>query len=155
AFAVQCAAASGDPRKTYPTFSLALAALPGPHWSALLPVAPLRRWRLVEFGTGDSLTVSPLRIDERILHYLTGLSCLDERLRGLVEPVALSGDLPPSHREIAEQIVELWRVSEITNGVQLFGKEERACRDVAAAACAMWGVQLYAVRVGDIPTAPS
>ena len=155
AFAVECGAASGDPRKAYPTFSLALAALPEPHWSALLPVAPLRRWRLVEFGTGDSLTVSPLRIDERILHYLTGLSYLDERLRGLVEPVSLSGEVPPSHREIAEQIAELWRVSEITNGVQLFGKEERACRDVAAAACAMLGVQVYAVRVGEIPTAPA
>ena len=29
------AAAHGDPQRPYPTFSLALAALPDPHWSAL------------------------------------------------------------------------------------------------------------------------
>ena len=31
-----CAAAQGDPARAYPTFSLALAALPEAHWSALL-----------------------------------------------------------------------------------------------------------------------
>ena len=30
------------------TFGLALATLPDAHWSALAPVEPLRRWRLVE-----------------------------------------------------------------------------------------------------------
>ena len=34
-FAPLCAAAQGDPARPYPTFSLALAALPEPHWSAL------------------------------------------------------------------------------------------------------------------------
>ncbi len=43
-----CARAAGDPARPYPTFGLALAALAEPHWSALAPVAPLRRWRLVE-----------------------------------------------------------------------------------------------------------
>lgn len=38
--AARCAAASGDPERAYPTFSLALAALAEPHWSALTPVAP-------------------------------------------------------------------------------------------------------------------
>lgn len=37
--AARCAAASGDPERAYPTFSLALAALAEPHWSALTPVA--------------------------------------------------------------------------------------------------------------------
>src|SRR5262249_14448798 len=59
-FPAHCAAASGDPRKLYPTFSLALAALPEPHWSALLPVSPLRYWRLIEMGAGDSIVTSPL-----------------------------------------------------------------------------------------------
>jgi len=72
AFAAACVEASGDPRKSSPTFSLALATLPKPHWSALLPAAPLRWWRLIELGAGESVTTSPLRIDERILHYLTG-----------------------------------------------------------------------------------
>src|SRR5262245_39555716 len=40
-FAGLCAAAQDDLARSYPTFSLALAALPGPHWSALTPAAPL------------------------------------------------------------------------------------------------------------------
>ena len=59
--------------RAYPTFGLALAVLPDAHWSALAPTAPLRRWRLIEVGAGNALTLSPLRIDERILHYLTGI----------------------------------------------------------------------------------
>src|SRR5687767_7431164 len=41
--AAVCAAAQGDSTRSYPTFGLALAALPEPHWSALSPEAPLRR----------------------------------------------------------------------------------------------------------------
>ena len=43
-----CAAAQDNPQRAYATFSLALATLEEPHWSALSPVRPLRRWRLVE-----------------------------------------------------------------------------------------------------------
>ena len=50
AFSQLCAAAQGNPQRAYPTFSLALAALPEAHWSALTPAAPLRRWRLIEVG---------------------------------------------------------------------------------------------------------
>ena len=42
--------ASTQRRGTAPTFGLALAALPGAHWSALTPGGPLRRWRLLELG---------------------------------------------------------------------------------------------------------
>ena len=79
-FGALCADAQGDPRRTFPTYSLALAALPDEHWSALSPASPLRYWRLIQVGSGDSLTLSPLRIDERVLHYLAGIQHLDERL---------------------------------------------------------------------------
>ncbi|HEY9612215.1 hypothetical protein [Allocoleopsis sp.] len=68
-----CAEAQGDSKKNYPTFSLALAVLREPSWSALTPAAPLRRWRLIELGTSNALTTAPLRLDERILHYLAGI----------------------------------------------------------------------------------
>src|SRR5215210_224520 len=77
---------SGFPARP-PTFSLALAALPGPHWSAVSPSGPLRHWRLIEVGPGPSLTASPLRIDERVLHFLAGLDLRDERLAGTVRPL--------------------------------------------------------------------
>ena len=36
-FPAACAGARGDPNRASPTFSLALAALPEAHWSALSP----------------------------------------------------------------------------------------------------------------------
>src|SRR4029453_6660350 len=86
-FAASCAAAQGDSRRAYPTFGLALAALPDAHWDALLPAASLRRWRMIEVTQGnETFANSQLRIDERVLHYLTGVQSLDDRLRGLIEP---------------------------------------------------------------------
>lgn len=107
AFAPLWAAAQGDPSRPFPTFSLALAALPDPHWSALAPEAPLRRWRLIEIAPAPALTVSPLRIDERVLHYLAGIAFLDERLAALAEPImsAVATDLAPSHEAIVINVV--------------------------------------------------
>lgn len=101
-FAALCAAANGDPARPYPTFSLALATLPGAHWNALSLEGPLRRWRLIEFaGSGGlvsaPLTTRPLRIDERVLQYLTGVEQMDERLTGVVEAAPPAQPLIPSH----------------------------------------------------------
>src|SRR3974390_939219 len=66
-FASLCASAQADAARPYPTFSLALATLSRPHWSAIAPVAPLRRWRLVECdhpASGSPLTAR-VRIDAR------------------------------------------------------------------------------------------
>src|SRR5262249_12557977 len=97
-------AAHGRPDLHDPTFALALAALPGAHWSALAPGAPLRGWRLVELR-GAGLTSAPLRLDERILHFLTGINQLDERLYGLVTSVAHRGDGGAAHDDLAVRLV--------------------------------------------------
>lgn len=155
AFASLCAAAQGEPARTYPTFSLALAALRDPHWSALTPAAPLRRWRLVEVGTGNALVVSPLRIDERVLHYLAGASYLDERLHGLVAQLRLSSEPPPSHRVVVQRIVQLWSSREAWPRpvIQLCGSEQDGKRLIAASACAALGIELCVVGGADIPGA--
>ena len=103
-FASVCSAAQPEGQKPYPTLGLALAALPNPHWDAIAPYAPLRRWRLIQIGEGHALTVCPLRIDERILHYLFGIQYLDERLSGMIEPLQSSNDLVPSHQTVAEKV---------------------------------------------------
>jgi hypothetical protein len=151
-----CAEAQGDARRTYPTFSLALAALPEPHWDALTPAGPLRRWRLIEVTSGtEPLVHSPLRIDERVLHYLAGVSYLDERLQGLVEPIAdAPEDLPPSHAELARGVSRLW-ADEDEGGawpvVSLCGNDIAGKRAVASAACAAQGLRLYVLRAADLP----
>jgi len=158
AFAALCAAAQGDPLRTYPTFSLALAALPGAHWSALSPERPLRHWRLIDVGSGPALTVSPLRIDERVLHHLVGMSYLDERLAALVEPVepADANELAPSHARLVERIAAAWSGSMGRDRpplIRLCGPDAADRRALAAAAAAAVGLRLAAIRAELIPAA--
>lgn len=150
-----CAAAQGSPQLTYPTFSLGLAALPEAHWSALAPIRPLRRWRLIEVSNGESLTQSRLRIDERVLHYLNGMSYLDDRLQGLVKPVPCSRQLPSSHQDLVQRMTKVWSRTEANPHhlvVQLCGEEPEKGA-IAATACAELGIQLHRIRAVDIPTA--
>lgn len=152
-FAACCAAAQGDPRKLYPTFSLALAALPGAHWSALSPSSSLRRWRLIEVTGHEGLVAAPLRIDERVLHFLTGVNHLDDRLQALVEPVPAPPELPSSQLELVGRIAQLWANSEkqISPVVQLCGPDGIGRRAVAALACREIGLRLHALRCPDLP----
>ncbi len=154
-FASACAAAQDDPRRAYPTFSLALAALPGAHWNALTPGSPLRRWRLVEVVAGDALTTSRLQIDERVLHHLAGVPALDERLRGLVEALLPPEALPPSRAALARRIAALWsRADGPPPAVQLCGADPVGKRALAASACAELGLNAFAIRAVDLPTVP-
>ncbi len=139
-----------------PTFSLALSTLAEPHWSALAPAAPLRYWRLVELEGGDSLTTAPLRIDERVLHYLTGVQYVDERLDGYVGPPLAAGPMPLSHAEVARRIAAAWaRVSADGSPVPLIslsGRDREARAAVATAACGAAGIQLRKLRAELIPS---
>jgi ATPase family associated with various cellular activities (AAA) len=157
-FAARCAAAQGDPARRQPTFSLALAALPEPHWSALTPVAPLRCWRLIEVGGGESLTAGPLRIDERVLHFLAGAETADDRLAGLVKPLRETADLVPSQRELAGRIAGAWSDAAgrtALPAVQLCGGEVAGKRAVAVAVAAAVGLQLHVLSAAAVPVAPA
>jgi AAA+ superfamily predicted ATPase len=151
-----CAAAHGDPAQPYPTFSLALAALPEAHWSALSPDAPLRRWRLLEIGNGHVMTRAALRIDERVLHFLVGIAQRDERLATLIDPLPPTevNTLVPSQTEIAERVAATW--SEAVRGrdltiVQLCGSVAD-CRPIAAAAADMLGLRGASLPAERIPS---
>ncbi|QLE44373.1 ATP-binding protein [Nostoc sp. C052] len=152
-----CSIIHSSPQLAYPTFSLALAALPESHWSALTPAAPLRRWRLIEVSNGESLTQSRIRIDERVLHDLVGISYLDDRLQGWVTPISVLGQLPPSHRSLAEQMAKQWSdfQGSILPVIQLCNREpgNENAFSIAAAACALLGLQLYSLAAAAIPAA--
>ena len=154
--ASRCAAA-GDPARPHPTFSLALATLPEPHWSALTPVGPLRRWLLVEPDDDGLLTTSRLRIDERVLHYLAGAGYLDARLHGLLTRVPPpTDDLPPAHQKAADAVTAVWARSHLDGAphVELVGADRRSRWDVAAEAARRTGLALYAATADDLPTEP-
>lgn len=151
-----CAKVAGDTQRNYPTFSLALAALPQAYWGAIAPNAPLRRWRLVEMGASNSLTACPLRIDERILHYLAGIDHLDDRLIGMVEEVAAEDIAVPSHQKLVEQLTQTWLQASQKTGLlpilQLCGSEAKSKKAIASAACTQLGLSLYSMSAEAIPT---
>ncbi|WP_256355918.1 ATP-binding protein [Streptomyces sp. PKU-EA00015] len=146
----RCAAACGDPERAHPTFSLALAALRDPHWSALTPVSPLRRWRIVELDDETRLTTSRLRLDERILHFLAGSPYLDARLHGMLRRAAVPDSLPASYDLAAERVAAGWAGAPLR--VELVGGDMRTRADIAAAAARRCGLGLYEVAAEDIPT---
>jgi hypothetical protein len=136
-------------------FGFALAMLPGAHWSAIAPTAPLRFWRLIEVRPGDALTSAPLRIDERVLHYLAGVPHLDERLHGLVRPYGVAESLSAAQRETAQRLATLWSEADARRKpwpvAQLVGTEDSGATGVAAAACAARDLGLCVMRGADLP----
>jgi hypothetical protein len=136
------------------TFSLALAALPGAHWNALSPQSPLRDWRLV-VRESDSVVHGPLRIDERVLHFLTGTPALDRNLTEILYRICLESSLPGSHQQIAAELALSW--SEAGDNwpiLQLCGPDGSAHRAIAATVCQHLGLALHGVDAHDIPHTP-
>ncbi len=153
-FAALYASAYKGARIFYPTFSLALSAFNDAHWSALLPTRPLRYWHLLEIIPGDGLTTSPLRIDERILHFLAGMSSIDERIRGVTEVVIGHGILSSSQSALAEKIADAWYRADWQNGgpvLELCGSDGSSKRSIAATACSRLGIGLRVLRSNSIP----
>jgi hypothetical protein len=137
-----------------PTFGFALASLPEAHWTALAPAGPLRRWRLLEVGAGETLAGAQLRLDERVLHYLTGVSYPDERLQGLLAPVDDTAEPAPSQRIAAEHLTAAltaapWPI------FQLCERDGASARAIAAAACAAFEARVWTLAGSDIPSTAS
>jgi hypothetical protein len=152
----RCSEAHGTMHRPYATFGLALAALGDPHWSALTPVRPLRRWRLIEVDDRDGMANARLRIDERILHYLAGVNYLDTRLQPLVRPQSPPLAMTETHRRIGQAMLAALGDSPAANPViVLNGDDADGQADVAAHVAAETGLQVYAVRAEDLPQSPS
>ncbi len=133
-----------------PTFGRALAAFPGAHWSALAPWGPLRYWRLVELGAG-SLTGAPLQIDEWLLHALTCVGGLDERLAPIVAPLAGRPALPASSELAADALATAWLDGAPELAVLAGGAGRELKRAVFTAACARLDRQAYVLSAADLP----
>ncbi|MEU1229635.1 ATP-binding protein [Streptomyces sp. NPDC005828] len=153
----------GLPTATGPvTFARALAALPDAHWSALLPDAPLRGWRLLdvpaqlpptEFG---GLSQLPLAVDERILHALLGADTTDDRLAGRARLVAPVCRLAPGQGAVVASLAALVRPSPGTEGCLLTGEDRLTRRQAVVDAAERIGLTVLAVEGPDLPdTAPA
>ncbi len=175
AISALCAAAHGDAGRggagdgwagrPWPSFGLALALLPEPHWSALTPDAPLRRWQLVELDSATGIATGRLRASEAILHHLAGICGPDERLSGWVRQVPPRGRLPASHAEAAARAATLWSApseagaseagttgaGEIPPVLELTGPDPGMLREAAAHIAEQAGLGLHAVAHADLP----
>jgi hypothetical protein len=145
-----------------PTFALALQALPDASWDALSPHRPLRYARLVEPIAGGTapLVATPLRADERIVHYLKGLNVLDERLSSLLAPAdGGTPPLAPSQQAVADAILAQLQAAAGARAqvplVELVGGDAASKLDVARQVAVALGRRLYTLTIDALPTAKS
>ncbi len=155
-FPALCAAAQGDLARPYPSFGLALAAFANAHWSAISPSGPLRRWRLIEINapSGTAITQASLRIDERVLHHLTGVSHVDERVSVLLEPLAHVDEPAASQRNMVSRMAAVWTSAPGSEGpvIQMWGGTVGDQRTLAAALCTEVGLSLRVLPAEALPS---
>jgi hypothetical protein len=149
-----CAEAQRQPARRYATFGLALGLLDAPHWSALTPVGPLRRFRLIELEDASALSTGRIRIDERVLHYVAGINYLDPRLAPLLRRREPGGLVAPSHRDTARAIVAA-AVDASRRTVVLNGDDPDGQRDVALEVTRALGLELHELCASELPKAPA
>jgi hypothetical protein len=135
-----------------PGFGLALSLLPEAHWSALSPESPLRYWQLIQLRDPTRLTTTRLTLDERLLHFLLGVGCPDQRLSGLLQPLVQHERLPSSQQRQVERLAGLWtdkpgRLPMIV----VRGNDPAGGRAVATGICAGLHLQAFQLSADDIP----
>lgn len=151
--AAACARIHGNHMQRHANFGMALAALPEAHWSALTPMRPLRRWRLIEVEPGVRLVESPLRVDERILHFIAGINLLDARVRPLLTAHERPRLISAAHESLVDTLAERLCDDRHASGlIHLDGNDAHGQRDVAAAVAARLGWRLFMLRGDDLPT---
>jgi hypothetical protein len=147
ALAERCAELSGDPSRPCVTFALAMNVLPEPHWSALAPSSPLRRYRLLRLEGSHALTSSPLQIEERVLHFLAGVNALEPALEGVLNRHPAGAWLAEDHRRLALDLLD----RAAPDALLLTGDDPDAQADVAALVARRLGLALYVLRLEDTP----
>ena len=148
ALAERCAELNGDPTRSCVTFALAMGALAGPHWSAIAPSSPLRRFCLLRMEGTHSLTTSPLQIEERVLHFLAGVNALDTALDGIVTWQPAGGWLADPHRRL---VMDVLKRETPPQALVLTGDDPEAQADAASMVARRMGLDLYVLRLEDTP----
>ncbi len=159
AFATLCAYIADDVNARHATPHLVLSVLcrSGKERStaraALLPSAPLRRFKLLTLtDAGTAQHSRTLRIDERVADYARGINRLDERVALLLRPLPAASP-GAAHRATVDQLV---RWAESTAGqpwppFHLTGPAGAGKKTVASEFCARAGLQLYGIDLRRLP----
>jgi hypothetical protein len=137
-----------------PTVALALARVPGAHWSAFAAQSPLRAWGLLPATAGDALTAGVLELPESVLFYLLGAPALSEELALGSRPLEAPEALSPARQRLADRIAAL-TTGERREIVQLCGVDPLGKEQAAASAAAASGRALYSLNALMLPPATS
>lgn len=156
-----CSKLYNNPNSKFPTFDIALRAFPGADWEAILPDSNLRRFQLITMHNYDDvpLITTPVRIQERILHYLLGFkSVMDSNLDYLVRPVQMTASVPDSARSRISDIVELYTNSQNKTSLPIFhlwGPDADSNLLVAQRVCEEIGLGLWNIPGELLPSKSS
>lgn len=157
-----CDRAQGNKGHSYPTFALSFALFDDPAWDVLSPESRLRYWKLlsVDGSEGLPLITSPLRLEQRILDYIKGLSYLDGLLAPLTIPLDVSANglqLPPSQAAVAEKVVDFlmqFKGMQHLPVIQLLGPDKYCKQLVAQEASLRLGLHLCRMPAYLLPAPP-
>ncbi len=151
-----CACAQNDDKRPYPTFNLARNLFSDPEWGALASDKSLRYWRLIQIDqpAGQPLTNCPIRIDMRIVHYITSLKTIDEQLSQFLVPFdkykVVQTTLPPTQQDAVDQIISQLKTA-VHNGqrpiIQLLGHDPFSKWLISGHAAVQMNVELYRLPV--------
>jgi AAA+ superfamily predicted ATPase len=137
------------------SYGLALGMLVQPHWDALSPDAPLRYWRLVEPEPGAPLAQANLRIDERILHFLTGVAASDAHIQGIARYVPMPAAADLIDGALAQRISQSFRAEGERGRIVVLYSEARdpcAQRDLALTVAAELAQRVLWIAAQDLPS---
>jgi len=151
-----CAAQHENAQKNWPSMELAFNLLDGAHWSAITPEAPLRRYQLIHLEETGRLLSSKLRIDERVLHFLSGINYLEPRLKAVLHWLKTPSIIAPSQMIIAESIQDyLQNNPGIPVTCLLSGDDVSGKKDIAVASAQASGMTVFELNHHNIPDAVS
>ena len=136
------------------SFGLALAVLTQPHADVLSSDSPLRHWRMVEPEPVANLTQAALRIDERVLHYLTGIVATNSVLVGVATPISAQPRVDESDPTLVDRIARVLAASDRHGPVVVlrdYDRDPAGRRDLALAALARLGRSALWLEARDLP----
>lgn len=146
-----CGRLTGRPQRNSPTFGLALSLLPNAHWSALAPASPLRHFRLIEIESGSGLASAPLRIDERILHFLAGSNRMDARLHSILRFEPPTAPLAEDQQALLESLLRDCDARPNSISLHLHGDDPAAQWAIAARIAQHFDRHLFILRAENCP----
>ncbi|MDJ0844477.1 ATP-binding protein [Crocosphaera sp.] len=158
-FAHLYAQAQDSETKNYPTFSLGFRLFNNGNWEAIAPHRPLRYWGLIEILSlqHEHLINCPIKVNERILHFLQGINYVDDRLLSYLIPLTASNDniLSPSQLLIQDEILNSWQSNHNRYRIShnsLLSSERTIKKIISQDVCQKLGFNLFQLMVEQLPT---